>query len=92
MLCVCVCACTVFEIFLSTLSATDCLIQLLLQAAEFWELGLEPLPISAISGTGTGELLDALVETLPAPTGMEMEDESDKPLAIAIVGRPNVGE
>jgi hypothetical protein len=63
-----------------------------LQAAEFWELGLEPHPISAISGTGTGELLDAMVGTLPAPKGMEEEDEKEKPLAIAIVGRPNVGE
>jgi hypothetical protein len=31
------------------------LLCLLLQAAEFWELGLEPFPVSAISGTGTGE-------------------------------------
>lgn len=55
-------------------------------------MGLEPWPISAISGTGTGELLDTLVATLPPPQGMEQEDEEDKPLAIAIVGRPNVGE
>jgi GTP-binding protein len=63
-----------------------------LQAAEFWEIGLEPWPVSAITGTGTGELLDQLVASLPAPKGMEQEDEKDKPLAIAIVGRPNVGE
>jgi GTP-binding protein len=63
------------------------------QAAEFWELGLEPHPVSAISGTGTGEMLDVLVATLPPPTSMEVEDSvADKPLAIAIVGRPNVGE
>jgi GTP-binding protein len=62
------------------------------QAAEFWELGLEPFPISAISGTGTGEMLDQLVSALPPPKGMETEDEDDKPLSIAIVGRPNVGE
>ena len=33
-----------------------------LQASEFWELGLEPYTVSAISGTGTGELLDALCQ------------------------------
>lgn len=63
-----------------------------MQAAEFWSLGHEPLPVSAISGTGTGEMLDKLVATLPPPKVMEAVDERDKPLAVAIVGRPNVGE
>ena len=36
-----------------------------LQAAEFWNTGLEPFPVSAISGAGTGEMLDFLVTTLP---------------------------
>lgn len=36
----------------------------LLQASEFWALGLTPLPISAISGTGTGELLDLVCSEL----------------------------
>jgi hypothetical protein len=40
----------------------------------------------------TGEMLDKLVGTLPPPKDMETVDEKDKPLAIAIVGRPNVGE
>jgi len=60
-------------------------------AAEFYELGLgDPLPMSAIHGTGGGELLDALVEGLPA-SGPEPEDDT---LAgrIAILGRPNVGK
>jgi len=60
-------------------------------AAEFYELGLgDPLPMSAIHGTGGGELLDALVEGLPA-SGPEFEDDA---LAgrIAILGRPNVGK
>jgi predicted GTPase len=39
-----------------------------------------------------GEMLDKLVGTLPPPKDMETVDESDKPLAVAIVGRPNVGE
>ncbi len=33
-----------------------------LAASEFWELGLEPRPISAINGFGTGDMLDALVK------------------------------
>ena len=60
-----------------------------LNAAEFYELGLgEVYPISALHGTGTGDLLDELVASL-APVEPEEEDESVK---IAIVGRPNVGK
>jgi GTP-binding protein len=59
------------------------------QAAEFYELGLgDPYPISALHGTGTGDLLDALVESFP-PQAAEEEDESVK---IAIVGKPNSGK
>ena len=36
-----------------------------LQAADFWNTGLEPFAVSAISGAGTGEMLDSLVATLP---------------------------
>lgn len=61
----------------------------LLQAAHFWNLGLgEPYPVSGIHGTGTGELLDALMEHLP-PTDDLPEDEE---IRVAIVGRPNVGK
>ncbi len=62
------------------------------QASEFWELGIEPMPVSAISGTGTGEMLDALVKSLPPPRSLEQVEGGKEPLAIAIVGRPNVGE
>jgi GTPase len=59
------------------------------QAAEFYELGLgEPYPISAIHGTSTGDLLDALVASFPAQDAEE-EDESIK---IALVGKPNAGK
>jgi len=59
------------------------------QAFQFYELGLgEPFPISALHGTGTGDMLDALVATLQI-SGEEQEDESVK---IAIVGKPNVGK
>ncbi len=58
-------------------------------AGQFYELGLgDPYPISAIHGTGTGDLLDALVAALPK-FEEEAEDESVK---IAIVGKPNVGK
>jgi GTPase len=60
-----------------------------LDAAEFYELGLgDPYPISAIHGTGTGDLLDDLVAAFPKQSE-EIEDESAK---IAIVGKPNVGK
>jgi GTP-binding protein len=60
-----------------------------MQAMQFYELGMgEPYPISAIHGTGTGDLLDALVATF-REAGEEQEDESVK---IAIVGKPNVGK
>src|ERR671936_2796234 len=60
------------------------------QAAEFYELGLGDLhTVSALQGVGTGDLLDAVVEKLPAPA----EDEPDTADArIAIIGRPNVGK
>lgn len=60
-----------------------------IQAAQFWELNLgEPFPVSGIHGSGTGELLDKLIEYLPLPEEIEETPE----LKIAIVGRPNVGK
>jgi GTP-binding protein len=57
--------------------------------SEFYELGLgDPYPLSAIHGTGTGDLLDALVAAFPLKKDVE-EDESIK---IAIVGKPNAGK
>ncbi|MEW6179431.1 MAG: ribosome biogenesis GTPase Der [Chloroflexota bacterium] len=59
------------------------------RAAEFYELGIgEPYPISALHGTGTGDLLDDLVASFPA----EPEEEEDDSVKIAIVGKPNVGK
>lgn len=60
-----------------------------LNSTEFYELGFEDLfPISAISGTGTGELLDRVVELLPEST----PEEDDPAPKLAFVGRPNVGK
>jgi GTP-binding protein len=61
----------------------------IIQAAQFWELGLsEPYPLSAIHGSGTGELLDELLTYLP-PTDSSPEEPEIK---VAIIGRPNVGK
>lgn len=58
---------------------------------EFYELGLgDPIPVSGQHGTGTGDLLDAIVEKLP-PKDEAAEDEEDS-LRLAIIGRPNVGK
>ncbi len=60
--------------------------------AEFYGLGLgDPYSISAINGSGTGELLDRVVELLPERNPDEEELEKDVP-RFAIVGRPNVGK
>lgn len=59
-------------------------------AVDFYALGLgDPIPVSALHGTGTGDLLDAIVESLSFVDEEEDEDESIK---IAILGRPNVGK
>jgi GTP-binding protein len=63
------------------------------QVAEFWETGLEPLAVSAISGSGTGEVLDSIVANLPLPPSADSavaEDETS--ISLAIIGRPNVGK
>ncbi len=58
-------------------------------AAEFYSLGLgDVIPVSAVSGTGTGELMDEIVRQLPKSA---KRPESSGP-RLAIVGRPNVGK
>jgi GTP-binding protein len=60
-----------------------------LQALQFYELGIgEPYPVSALHGTGTGDMLDALVANF-SQRGEMVEDDSIK---IAILGKPNVGK
>ena len=62
---------------------------------DLWELdrlGLGPaLPVSALHGRGSGDLLDTIVAVLPAPVDSDEPDEP-KEFAVAIVGRPNVGK
>lgn len=58
-------------------------------AMEFYALGLgTPFPISALHGTGTGDLLDDVVGSF----SLEVEQEEDDSFKIAIVGKPNVGK
>ena len=58
-------------------------------AVEFHDLGLgEPYVISALHGTGTGDLLDAIAAHIPVVA----EEPEDTMVRIAIVGRPNVGK
>ncbi|WP_318310319.1 ribosome biogenesis GTPase Der [Flagellimonas crocea] len=62
--------------------------QRMADAVEFYSLGLgEYYTLSSINGSGTGELLDALVEVLPD----EKEEEDELP-RFAVVGRPNAGK
>ena len=57
---------------------------------EFYNLGLgEPIPVSAVHGHGTGDLLDACFAYFP-PEDEEAEDEDL--IKVAIIGRPNVGK
>lgn len=55
---------------------------------EFFQLGLgKPWPVSALHGHGSGDLLDGVMEVLPT-----VEQEEGQELALAVVGRPNVGK
>jgi GTP-binding protein len=61
-----------------------------LEALEFHRLGLgDPLPVSALHGHGTGDLLDEIVRRLPGHGQRPVGEEAIK---VAILGRPNVGK
>jgi GTP-binding protein len=64
----------------------------LLEANEFYSMGFErTFFLSAMSGSGTGELLDALAELITEEQSEEVRDEESLP-RIAIMGQPNVGK
>ncbi|HSN93506.1 MAG TPA: ribosome biogenesis GTPase Der [Anaerolineaceae bacterium] len=64
--------------------------KLALDANEFFSFGLgDPYPISAYHGTGTGDLLDAVVALFPEQTE---EEETPDTIKVAIVGKPNAGK
>ncbi|MCQ2198402.1 MAG: ribosome biogenesis GTPase Der [Paludibacteraceae bacterium] len=59
-------------------------------SAEFYKLGLgDPMCVSAINGSGTGDLLDKILEIMPAK---EEDLEEDSLPRFAVVGRPNAGK
>lgn len=59
-------------------------------APQFYSFGLgEPICISSMSGSGTGEMMDAILEALPAE---DKDDEMADLPRITVVGRPNVGK
>jgi GTP-binding protein len=60
------------------------------EALEFHRLGLgDPVPISALHGHGTGDLLDQIVALLP---GSGPEEVGEEAIRVAVLGRPNVGK
>ncbi|MFN8246919.1 MAG: ribosome biogenesis GTPase Der [Ferruginibacter sp.] len=64
----------------------------LMEASEFYSLGFEHIFfLSSVSGSGTGELLDAIAELIPAQ-GSEDENPASELLKFAIIGQPNVGK
>ncbi len=57
---------------------------------EFYSLGLgDPIPLAAVSGRGSGDLLDRVVQLLPAEPSPEQVEPG---LRLAVIGRPNVGK
>ena len=58
---------------------------------EFYELGLDtdPIAVSSVHGSGTGDVLDAVLELLPGEVNDEEEDDSIK---VAVIGKPNAGK
>ena len=58
---------------------------------EFYELGFEedPVAVSSVHGSGSGDLLDAIVAHFPDGTAAEEEDDSIK---VAVIGKPNAGK
>jgi GTP-binding protein len=77
------------------LIANKCDVQL--DLTEFYALGFgEPIGVSAVHNLGTDEIVDALepfgVEEEPVPEEAEPVEAVDRPLKLAIVGRPNVGK
>ncbi len=60
---------------------------------EFYELGFEtdPIAVSSLHGSGSGDLLDAVLDALP-PEADDESDEDDDAINVAIIGKPNAGK
>ena len=69
----------------------DSIGELPMEYYEFYELGFDedPIPLSSLHGTGSGDLLDRVLEICPADE--EKEDDSDI-IKVAVIGKPNAGK
>ena len=58
---------------------------------EFYELGFDgdPIPLSSLHGTGSGDLLDRVLELCPADEKPEVDDDY---IRVAVIGKPNAGK
>ncbi|MBQ3177094.1 MAG: ribosome biogenesis GTPase Der [Clostridia bacterium] len=58
---------------------------------EFYELGfsIDPIPLSSLHGSGSGDVLDAVLEALP---DFETEDGDSDVVSVAVIGKPNAGK
>ena len=73
-----------------TVNKVDSFEKHMVDVYEFYNLGIgDPMPISAQSKLGLGDMLDEVVKHFPASADGDEEDEIPK---IAIVGKPNVGK
>ncbi|MBM3298496.1 MAG: ribosome biogenesis GTPase Der, partial [Deltaproteobacteria bacterium] len=64
------------------------------RAVDFYDLGVDTIfPLSAMTGYGVSDLLDALLEEIPEETGPPRATQADEyAVRVAVVGRPNVGK
>lgn len=61
--------------------------------ADFYELGLgDPIAISSAHGDGVRQMIEDALDALGIPDEPEEEERGDRPMRIAVVGRPNVGK
>lgn len=62
-----------------------------LEFYEFYGLGFDedPIPLSSLHGTGSGDLLDRVVSYFPPE---DEDDDEEKPIAVAVIGKPNAGK
>ncbi len=63
------------------------------ESAQFNKLGLsEPTPISSVTGSGTGDLLDKIVDIINAPEEDELPEIKEADIKVSIIGQPNIGK
>jgi len=74
------------------INKTDSIGNLPAEFYEFYELGFENdlIPLSSVHGTGTGDMLDAVIEALPEIP--DQTDEDDELINVAVIGKPNAGK